>query len=1281
MKLGNTISKKLIIGFGIVIIGVIVTSTLTYISLDKNRKRNDEVNGVLVPSTNALKDLHAQVEKSKILAKNWVNVEDGYNNNLDKHDFKFQYDSIFPEKIEKINTYKENWNIEKREKFDSILILLNELKILHLDLTHNLAESNDYKDEMTIFEYTFNVDEGGDIFMLNDDIAKRLDLLRIDFENKTNNSLDELNISFTNFQFLIILMGFILLGVAVAIGFITTRALVVPINSLKEIIQNMSLGILPKEEVKGGEDETGQMTSALNLLINGLKESSAFAHEIGKGNFEKEYQPLSEHDTMGISLLKMAKSLQEATTETDRQNWIKSGVNELNDRMRGDLDITTISRNIITFIAKYVGAQIGAIYLVDKKTNTLSLTASYAFTKRKGINNKIEFGEGLVGQAAFERELISITQVPEDYIRINSGLGDSIPRNIVVIPVVFEDTVIGVVELGSVEEFDDLKIEFLGMLTENLAISLNSSAARTEVQQLLETTQQQADALQQQQEELKQTNEELQVQQEELRVANEELEEQTKALKISEQNLQQQQEELRVTNEELEEKTATLEKQKQRITEKNIELEIARNDIEQKAKELEITSRYKSEFLANMSHELRTPLNSLLILSQNLSTNKHKNLRPDQIESSKIIYKSGNDLLQLINEILDLSKIESGRMTLNVEEIEVSSMGDSLEQYFSHVIDEKGLTLNIDVSDELPESILSDRQRVEQVLKNLMSNAIKFTEEGSVSVSFYQPHGEIDLSRSGLDPNNTIAIKVSDTGIGIPEEKQLAIWEAFQQADGSTSRKFGGTGLGLSISRSLAKLLQGEIKLVSQVDKGSEFTLYLPLEIKEAEGQGLKAKETVLKPQKRIEKTTHKQVTKVTKEMVVEPVQKPKDQAVPKDDRVDVSEHDRSILVIEDDENFAKILYQLCHEKGFKSLLAHTGEEGLELAEKLLPNAILLDIGLPGIDGLTVLDMLKDNPDTRHIPVHMVSGNEVTLDAFKKGAIGYLNKPVNREELVDAFEKLEEFIDRKMKDLLIVEDDENLRKSIKMIIGDVDVHTTDVGTGKKAIDAIRNKEFDCMVLDLGLPDMTGFQLLKNLEQEQDIKIPPVIIYTGKELTREENNELQQFTHSIIIKGVKSEERLLDETALFLHRVVNELPENQKEMITNLHDKERLFEKKNILVVDDDMRNLFALTQILEEKGMNVVKAEDGKKAIAALNNGHNIDLVLMDIMMPVMDGYEAMTNIRKEQKFKQLPIIALTAKAMKEDREKCIAAGASDYLTKPVNVDKLLSLMRVWLYK
>ncbi|MBT3209982.1 MAG: response regulator [Bacteroidetes bacterium] len=981
---------------------------------------------------------------------------------------------------------------------------------------------------------------------------------------------------------------------------------------------------------------------------------------------------------MGSALQKMAKNLQQANIEKESQDWIKTGQNSLNEKMKGDQDLVELASNIITFLAKYMLAKVGAIYLMESDQKNLKLSASYAFRTRKNMNNKILVGEGLIGQAAFEKEMIILSNVPDDYISINSGLGETPPKNIAVIPLIYETRVLGVVELGILDEWNPLQIELLKIIQELVGVSLYSAKARVDMKVMLEKTREQAEALQIQQVELKQTNEEMQVQQEELRVANEELEEQTKALKKSEQNLQQQQEELRVTNEELEGKTVSLEKQKQRITEKNIELEIARSDIELKAKELEISSKYKSEFLANMSHELRTPLNSLLILSQNLTNNKHKNLKDDQIEAAEIINKSGQDLLNLINEILDLSKIESGKMAFEVEEFPIEDIATEINLYFQHVIDEKGLNLEVSLSNHLPKTITSDRQRLEQIIKNLMSNAIKFTNKGEIKVEISKPKEGINLSKSKLQAEKALSISISDTGIGIPKEKHLSIFEAFQQAEGGTARKFGGTGLGLSISREIAKILGGEIQLESEEGKGSTFSLIIPYvsvidedEVNKPEKRLVKGKkiETLKKLRNNFKST---QVMDNTSEEISTFVD---------DDRNDLTNNDRTILIIEDDLEFAKVLLMQCHEKNFKCIVSPSGEDGLSLCEKHLPEAVILDIKLPGIDGLSVLDLIKENAATRHIPVHMMSAYEETIDAYKRGAIGYLMKPAKPVELEAAIEKIETFIDRKMKDLLIVEDDENLRKIIRGIIGDHDVNTIGVGTGSEAIDYIKKEKVDCIVLDLGLPDMSGFEMLGKLEKEKNLTIPPVIIYTGKDLTRNENEQLQKYTNSIIIKGVKSEERLLDETALFLHRVVSELPQHQQKVISNLHNKEALFENKNILIVDDDIRNIFALTQILEERGMNIHKAENGVKALELLDIQTNIDLILMDIMMPIMDGYETTKKIRKQNRYKKLPIIALTAKAMKGDKEKCLDAGTNDYLSKPVNIDKLLSLMRVWMYK
>ncbi len=731
--------------------------------------------------------------------------------------------------------------------------------------------------------------------------------------------------------------------------------------------------------------------------------------------------------------------------------------------------------------------------------------------------------------------------------------------------------------------------------------------------------------------------EELQSQHEELRQANEELEEHS-------QKLKEQQEELQANNEELEEQTQVIEQ-------KNQDLESAHTNIELKARQLEVSSKYKSEFLANMSHELRTPLNSLLILSSDLAQNKTGNLTEEQVESAEVISKSGKDLLNLINEILDLSKIEAGKMELNLREMEIRTFALDVVRDFRRIAEEKGLKIATAIDALLPESITTDRQRLGQVVKNLMSNAIKFTEAGTVTLAF------------NMESGGNLALSVTDTGIGIPTDKHDLVFEAFQQADGGTSRKYGGTGLGLSISRELAKMLGGHITIQSQVGKGSVFTLIIPLKTGVAE--------QIPKPRKK---------QTVRHDTVLPDVQFVNFPTI-EDQREHLTENDRVILIIEDDRNFARLLGKQAREKGFKFLSAATGEDGLLMAAKYNPDAVILDLDLPGISGNTVLVELKNDPNLRHIPVHIMSVYEKSLEPIRSGAVEYLTKPVSKEQLDDAFRRIEDLVSRKMKNLLLVEDDDVLRKAMVKLIGNGDVKCYEARTAKEALTQIKKQPIDCVVLDIGLPDISGFQLIREFEKLLQGKVPPIVVYTGKELSKQENDELQEYAETIIIKGAKSEERLLDETALFLHRTVRNLPQNVQEIIGVLYDKETMFAGKKVLLVDDDMRNIFALGKVLKEKGLVITKAENGQVALDALQKDPGIDLVLMDIMMPVMDGYDCMKEIRRHKKFQTLPIIALTAKAMKEDRQKCIAAGASDYITKPVDVDRLLSLMSVWINK
>jgi len=972
-------------------------------------------------------------------------------------------------------------------------------------------------------------------------------------------------------------------------------------------------------------------------------------------------------------------NLKQTSDVLKEQNEIKNGQAALNEKMRGDQTLEKLAANIISTLAEYLQANVGAIYLC-KEDQTLRLAGSYAFQHRKGLFNEFKPGEGLVGQAALEKKYILMTDCPEDYITIRSGLGASVPKNILVYPLLLNDKVEGIIELGAFREFSEKDLTFLGESVENIAIALQSMDSRRQLVKVLEKTQQLAEELQAQQEELRATNEELeeqtktlraseellQTQQEELRATNEELEEQTKTLRASEELLQTQQEELRATNEELEEQSESREKQRQEILRKNEEIEKARRIIEQKAKDLEQTSKYKSEFLANMSHELRTPLNSILLLSKLLSENKEGTLSSKQVEFSETIYSSGNDLMNLINEVLDLSKVESGRLEINVSEVHLKKFTDKITRYYEKMAEEKGISFSVTLREKIPETIRTDSQRLEQILKNLISNAIKFTHQGRVGLTIQRPNAGETFQRNDLSPEQSVAFSVFDTGIGIKKEKQTIIFEAFQQEDGTTSRKYGGTGLGLSISRELARCLKGEISLESEQGRGSTFTLVIP--------------ETIETLSPEISKGQHPPLPAA--EPRTEPLAGPSgDLNRIKDDRKDLSVGEKSLLIIEDDSKFSEILRDLARERGFKVLVAEEGETGLQFADLYKPSAIILDIGLPGIDGWDVLSRLKEASATRHIPVHLISASDQSRNALKMGAIGYLTKPVSMEQISQVFGKIEQTIAQKVKRLLVVEDKEQQRESIVTLLAGQDIEIISASTGAEAYALLQEGSYQCLILDLALPDMPGAALLEKVKGDEKFSELPIIIYTGKVLSNEEKAQLESYSEKIILKDAHSPEMLLDETTLFLHRVEADLPDEKRRLLKLVHDKESILVGKSVLLVDDDMRNIFALTHILEDKGIKILVAKNGREALARLDERGDIDLVMMDIMMPEMDGYEAIRQIRKQGKYQKIPIIALTAKAMKGDRVKCIEAGASDYLAKPVDSKKLLSMLRVWLYK
>jgi CheY-like chemotaxis protein/signal transduction histidine kinase len=769
--------------------------------------------------------------------------------------------------------------------------------------------------------------------------------------------------------------------------------------------------------------------------------------------------------------------------------------------------------------------------------------------------------------------------------------------------------------------------------------------------------------------------ESLQAQQEALTETNKRLEQQTRSLQQSEELLKKQQDELQQTNAELEVKAQLLSDQKTEVELKNKEVEQAKVALEEKAEQLALISKYKSEFLANMSHELRTPLNSLLILSQILSENADGNLTTKQVGFAQTIHSSGSDLLDLINDILDLSKIESGTMAVDISAVPFAEVRKFVESTFRQMADLKGLHFEVDVDPALPPALQTDTKRLQQVLKNLLSNAFKFTERGTVRL-------KARLATEGWNPeqellnaaNAVVAFSVSDTGIGIPKEKHGVIFEAFQQGDTGTSRKYGGTGLGLSISRQITRLLGGEIRLESAPGLGSTFTLYLPLIYPVAPTAAPSVEVTGPAD---VEGAETKIVAAPPSRVMLAPVV---ERAI-NDDRSTIEEGDRILLIAEDDPNFAQILLDLARDRGFKGLVAHRADRALALAREYQPTAVTLDLRLPDADGWTILDRLKHDPATRHIPVHIISVEENWQRGLRLGAIDFLTKPATKESLSDALTTLHEFIDRPIKRLLVVEDDVVAQQSIVELIGNGDVQTTTVGSGEEALEALQTGRYDCMVLDLGLPDMTGFQLITRVKSEIGLRKLPTIVYTGKQLTKREEAELGRLAESVVIKDARSPERLLDETALFLHRVTANLPEGKRRMLEALHRTDPTLTGRTVLIVDDDVRNIFALTTFLERSEMRVVYAESGREGIGRLQETPEVEVVLMDVMMPEMDGYETIRAIRDMSKFKHLPIIAVTAKAMKGDREKCIEAGASDYIAKPVDMDQLLSLLRVWLYR
>jgi HAMP domain-containing protein/CheY-like chemotaxis protein/signal transduction histidine kinase len=975
------------------------------------------------------------------------------------------------------------------------------------------------------------------------------------------------------------------------------------------------------------KDLVGNVNLLADNLTNQVRAIAEVATAVTKGDLTRSIQVEARGEVAELkdNINTMIGNLRLTTERNTEQDWLKTNLARFTSMLQGQRDLATVGQMLLSELAPLVSAQQGVIYQVEAEESAgMKLLSAFADDGTNGHPHHVRIGEGLVGQCAFEKRRMLITEVPKTAVPVRSGLFRAVPRNVIVLPVLFEGRVKAVIELASLSAFTPSHLAFLDQLTSNIGIVLNSIEATMQTEGLLKQSQQLATELQTQQKELQQTNDQLA----------------QKAKQLAEQNVE--------------------------VERKNQEIEQARRALEEKAKELALTSKYKSEFLANMSHELRTPLNSILVLGQQLSENPEGNLTSRQVEFARTIHGAGTDLLNLISDILDLSKIESGTVSVEAEEVFFSSLLEMVARPFRHEAENRRLSFEIHADPRLGRSLVTDSKRVQQVLKNLLSNAFKFTEHGGVRLS-------VSLAESGWSSDHPIlskaasvvAFEVADTGIGIPAEKQRIIFEAFQQADAGTSRKYGGTGLGLAISRELANLLGGEIQLKSAPGAGSAFTLYLPVTYV---GPSIAA----LPPVNGASGSSAPTQVAPVVERVSEPIP---------DDRGTLQPGDEVLLIVEDDPHYARVLCDLSRDKGFKVLVAQRGADALELAREFHPTAISLDVFLPDMLGWTVLNHLKQDPTTRHIPVQMLTLDEDRRHGLARGAFSFVTKPASTEPLEAALTKIKEYAASRPKRLLIVEDNPAEQMSVQELLGHDDIEVSVASTGSEALELIHGQKFDCAVLDLRLPDMSGFEVLEKLGEKPELSELPVVVFTGKELSPEEDARLHTLARSVVVKGVESPERLLDETSLFLHRVITSLPVEKQRMLDRLHRSDEALVGKKVLVVDDDVRNIFALSSVLERRGMAVLTAGTGREAISTLESTPDIAIVLMDIMMPDMDGYATMQAIRQNPLFRRLPIIALTAKAMKGDREKCLEAGASEYLAKPVNTDQLLSALRMWLHR
>lgn len=1189
----NTIAAK--IGLWFSIIGIFIIGSISYALYQtaKIEELTNYTNSVRLPTLSISADLLSQIQKSTSDLRKWQLLKNS--DYIVEH--KKTWDKI-NENIAQLNELTKKWTRQiNKDRFNLIKEKVYEFAALQDQLEKNGGD-NRYHEEIS---------------KLNHEIVSTLNTLIDSQEEYTfeivNQSYSE-SALFKEIQFIMLALG-VLASLIIAI--LCIREISSPVHTVIDAANRISQGDYKFKINLSGFHEIEMLKSALEGMIQKFKNIAKVAESVSSGDYNSKLNIENETDTLSISINKMTENLEQLTTENKIENWVKSGQVKLSNVMRGEQEINSLLNNIIECLGEYLSAQLAAFYLYQDD-GTLKLVASYAFTNRKGLKSVFKPGESLVGQAALEKKPMIITDVPREYIKINSALGDAVPTSILLCPTVFNDQVKGVMEFGSFNEFSQHHLKLLTLLSENIAIAINSAEDRKKLHLLLDETRQQSQELEQQREELSQSNRELELQKDEL---------------------QKQSDEMQKLNVELEEKTDKLEDHFKKMTVQNNEIIKAKKELQKKAEELELTSRYKSEFLANMSHELRTPLNSIMILSKIMLDNKTQNLNEKQLEYIRTVRTSGEDLLALINDVLDISKIEAGRLELSSNSINTDGFIEYFRKMFDELAKEKGLAFHIHVDENIPLQFDLDEMRLKQVIKNILSNAFKFTNSGSI---------HLDVKRD----QEYLTFSIEDTGIGIPDNKQTEVFEAFCQLDSGTNRKYNGTGLGLSISKKIVSLMGGELKLESTLGKGSKFSIIIPFNKKVMTIDLSQNKATELKTPA---PTSSVPESKTIKKMP-------------------------TILIIEDDKETQENLRRICRKEGFQTTVTGKGEEGLRLAKELKPDAITLDIDLPDISGFDVLSSLKSDDTTSDIPIHVISKIPESYTWLTQGAATFINKPLTADKLTQSIKKIETQISSSVQSILVVEDDKIQLEALVEAISKKDLKVVGVATYRETLQELRTKAYDCLVLDLLLPDCDAKNVIADIRQEFGEKMP-IIVYTGRDLTSSEELEIRKYADDIIIKGGKSIEKLIDEISIFLHKLEGDFPSDVKNILAESRGKKENTYK--CLIVDDDIRNIFSLTSLLEEHQIKVSCAENGKEALRVLNNNpEDIDLILMDIMMPEMDGYTAIKTIRKIPELKEIPIIAVTAKAMKEDQEKCIDVGANDYISKPIDIDRLLNLIDTW---